>query len=87
MSETTVNLDELIGEKWSFFTSSGLFSGTITKYTPIESGGYGISMKDVIYRPHGSFFTQLNLPDCVVYSRHIVASTICVEPITVREDE
>lgn len=90
MSENLLAPEEIVGQKWTFFTPAGTFSGTVVDVTPLheeKNKGYGITMVNVTYRPSGAFLHQMQIPECVVYSRHLVASTDYIEPITVKEGE
>lgn len=82
----TLGNNNLINEKMTIFTASGIFSGTITH---VEDGEKGSSyeLEDVIYRPSGNFDYAIKMNYVTIISDHICAFREYIEPVKISPNQ
>lgn len=73
--------EELLDTRRTIFTASGIFTGLIAEIFDLGDKGYAYVLENAIYRPTGNIRIQMPLPECVVYSGQITATTFDIEPI------
>lgn len=71
------SINSLIGEKCTFVTAAGFFSGTILSIQE----NYAYELQEVIFRPLHSLSIVVNLKVCEVYGPNIIASIPLIEPL------
>lgn len=76
-----VPVEEILNTTNTFFTAAGTFTGMVVEVTKLEYG-YAYSLIHVIFRPTGNFKMQISIPDCAIYSRNVIATTLSIEPVT-----
>lgn len=72
--------ENILNQRWTFFTAAGTFTGTVKSVDEVRTG-YSYGLEDIIFRPAGDFRTQILIPECAVYSSHIISSTVAIEPV------